>query len=250
MHRATAATEAKRSAAQTVLRSAERLVDLSHRVHAHPELPFAETRASVWASEELTTAGFDVEFGICDLPTAFRATAGSGPLDVAICAEYDALPGIGHACGHNIIAASAVGAGAALAGLADDLGITVHVLGTPAEEGGGGKILMLERGGFAGVHAAMMVHPAPVERLAPPTLAVSHLSVAYHGRAAHASAYPEHGLNAGDALTLAQIAVGLLRQHILPSQRLHGIVTKGGEAPNIVPAHTSGDFYVRAATLA
>ncbi len=156
-------------------------------------------QASVWASEELSSAGFDVELGVCELPTAFRATAGSGPLYVAICAEYDALPGIGHACGHNVIAASAVGAGTALAGLADDLGITVHVLGTPAEEGGGGKILMLERGGFAGVHAAMMVHPAPVERLAPPTLAVSHLSVAYHGRSAHASAYPEHGLNAGDA---------------------------------------------------
>lgn len=244
------AAAAKTAASDTVERVANQLIDLSHRVHEHPELAFQEKRASAWLSEELDAAGFEVEAGACGLPTAFHATAGSGDLHIGICAEYDALPGIGHACGHNIIASSAVGAGIALIGLADQLGVTVHVLGTPAEEGGGGKILMLERGGFAGIHAAMMVHPSSTDRLAPPTLAVSHLDLRYHGRATHASAHPERGLNAADALTVAQVAVGLLRQHILTTQRIHGIVTHGGEAPNIVPAETTAAYYVRAATLA
>src|SRR5918997_5709273 len=137
------------------------LIALSHRIHAHPELGFEEERASAWLTETLTDAGFAVTRGICDLPTAFAARTGSGPLHLAICAEYDCLPGIGHACGHNIIAAMSAGAGVALADVADDAGVTVTVIGTPAEEGGGGKILLLERGGFDGVHAAMMVHPGP-----------------------------------------------------------------------------------------
>ena len=140
----------------------------------------------------------------CDLPTAFVATVGSGPLTIAICAEYDALPGIGHACGHNVIAAAAVGAGLALAPLADDLGMTVKVIGTPAEEGGGGKILMLERGAFEGVDAAMMVHPAPTEMDRMACLAVSHVEVHYTGKEAHASAFPELGINAADAITIGQ----------------------------------------------
>ena len=176
-----------------------------HRIHANPELCFEEEQASAWAAEALADGGFAVEAGVCDLPTAFVATAGSGPLTIAICAEYDALPGIGHACGHNVIAAAAVGAGLALAPLADDLGITVKVMGTPAEEGGGGKILMLERGAFDGVHAAMMVHPAPIEMDHMPCLAVSHVEVHYTGKEAHASAFPELGINAADALTVAQI---------------------------------------------
>ncbi len=226
------------------------LVDLSHRIHAHPELNFEEERASTWVAEALEAAGFGVERGVCDLPTAFVATAGSGPLTVAVCAEYDALPGIGHACGHNVIAAAATGAGLALAPLADDLGLTVKVMGTPAEEGGGGKILMLERGAFAGVNAAMMVHPAPLEAEHMPCLAVSHLEVHYRGKEAHASAFPEQGVNAADALTVAQTAIGLLRQHIGPAARIHGIVTKGGDAPNIVPGHAAGRWYVRERTLA
>src|SRR5207248_4808513 len=127
--------------------------------HGHPELKFEEEQSSAWTADVLGDAGLTVEMGVCDLPTAFVARAGDGPLHIAICAEYDALPGIGHACGHNIIAASAVGAGIALAPLVDDLGVTVSVIGTPAEEGGGGKILMLERGAFDGVHTALMVHP-------------------------------------------------------------------------------------------
>ncbi|MDP9071916.1 MAG: M20 family metallopeptidase [Actinomycetota bacterium] len=229
---------------------AAQLVELSHRIHAHPELNFEEERASRWVADALEAGGFAVERGVCDLPTAFVATAGTGPLTVAICAEYDALPGIGHACGHNVIAAAATGAGLALAPLADDLGVTVKVMGTPAEEGGGGKILMLERGAFSGVNAAMMVHPAAVEAEHMPCLAVSHVDVRYTGREAHASAFPEQGVNAADALTVAQTAIGLLRQHVGPAARIHGIVTKGGDAPNIVPAHTSGRWYIRERTLA
>lgn len=240
---------ARRAVADVVRREATGLVELSHRIHAHPELSFEEEHGAAWCAEALAAGGFDVAAGVCDLPTAFSATYGSGPLVVGICCEYDALPEVGHACGHNVIAAAAVGAGLALAAVADGLGLTVRVLGTPAEEGGGGKILMLERGGFDGLHAALMVHPWPSELLQMPCLAVSHFDVDYTGRAAHASAYPELGVNAADAITVAQVAVGLLRQHAAPGDQVHGIVTLGGAAPNIVPAHTRAKYYVRASDL-
>ncbi|MBA3654461.1 MAG: amidohydrolase, partial [Actinobacteria bacterium] len=233
----------------TVDDGARSLIDLSHRIHANPELCFEEEKSSAWVAEILEGGGFAVDMGVCDLPTAFVATAGSGPLTIAICAEYDALPGIGHACGHNVIAAAAAGAGLALAPLADDLGVTVKVMGTPAEEGGGGKIYMLERGAFDGVDAAMMVHPAPNEMDRFPCLAVSHVDVHYTGKEAHASAFPELGINAADAITVAQTAIGLLRQHIRSTDRIHGIVTHGGDAPNVVPAHTTGKWYIRSRTL-
>jgi amidohydrolase len=225
------------------------LVDLSHTIHAHPETAFEEERAASWVGQSLASGGFDVDAGVCDLPTALIATAGSGPMVIAVCAEYDALPEIGHACGHNVIAASAVGAGLALLPVADELGITIKVIGTPAEEGGGGKIYMLERGAFDGVDAAMMVHPGPAELIQMPCLAVSHFDVHYTGREAHASAFPEAGVNAADALTVAQVGIGLLRQHFRRQDQVHGIVTKGGDAPNIVPAHASAKYYVRAASL-
>jgi amidohydrolase len=197
-------------------RQAPRLIDLSHRIHAHPEVGYEETLASRWVAEYLSAAGFSVELGVCGLPTAFAATFGAGPLHVGICAEYDSLPGIGHACGHNIIAASAVGAATALAAVSGDAGVTVHVLGTPAEEVGdaGGKILMLERGAFDGIHAAMMIHPAPYDVATPNLIAASTFDVYYMGKAAHAAAFPELGVNAADAFTVAQTAIGLLRQHI------------------------------------
>jgi amidohydrolase len=235
-----AASDPRSAAAATVTREADRLIALSHAVHGDAELAFEEHRSSARLTEVLDAAGLTVEAGVAGLDTAFVATVGSGPLTVAICAEYDALPGIGHACGHNVIAAAAVGAGLALAPLADELGLTVKVIGTPAEEGGGGKILMLDAGVFDGVHAAMMVHPAPDESLTLPCLAVEHLHVNYRGREAHASGYPELGINAADALTVAQVGIGLLRQHLEPSNRVHGIVTHGGDAPNIVPGNTRG----------
>jgi amidohydrolase len=247
---AAAAAGLKERVGAAVASDTDGLVDLSHRVHGAAEVGFEEERSSVWCAEALAEAGFSVEMGVGDLPTAFVATAGSGPLVVAICAEYDALPGIGHACGHNVIASAAVGAGRALAPVADDLGITIKVFGTPAEEGGGGKILMLERGVFDGVHAAMMVHPAPGELDRMPCLAVEHYDVVYRGKEAHASAFPERGINAADAVTIAQVAIGLLRQHAEPLNQVHGIVTLGGAAPNIVPAHAEAKYYVRAKSLA
>jgi metal-dependent amidase/aminoacylase/carboxypeptidase family protein len=151
----------KAVAKESFERSRDRVIALSHRIHAHPELGWEEVRACAWICDELSVAGFNVTPGICDLPTAFEARIGSGSLRVAICAEYDCLPDIGHACGHNVIAATAAGAAIALSRIADDLGVTIEVIGTPAEEigNGSGKVLLLERGAFKGVHAAMMVHP-------------------------------------------------------------------------------------------
>ena len=242
--------QAKDAARERLAARRDDLVALSRRIHAHPELAFEEERAAGWSSDALDAAGFHVEPAVCDVPTAFLARAGSGPLHIAICAEYDALPDIGHACGHNLIAASAVGAALAAARVADDLGLTITVVGTPAEESGGGKIRLLERGAFTGVHAAMMVHPAPFDMAEPPTLAFSEFDAHFHGKASHASAAPELGINAADALVVAQTAIGLLRQHIRPSDRVHGIVTRGGEAPNVVPAHTTARYYVRARSIA
>jgi amidohydrolase len=240
----------KHAARERVERARDELVALSHRIHAHPEVGFEEERACAWLGELLQGAGLEVEQRVGDLPTAFAARAGSGPLHVVVCAEYDALPGVGHACGHNVIAAMAAGAGIGLAAVADEVGLRVTVLGTPAEEGGGGKILLLRQGAFAGAHAAMMVHPYPFEMAEMPVIAVTQLQVAYTGKAAHAAAYPHLGVNAADALVVAQTAIGLLRQHLRPTDRVHGIVDRGGDAANVVPAHTTGTWMVRAATIA
>ncbi|MBF6319718.1 M20 family metallopeptidase [Nocardia cyriacigeorgica] len=228
----------------------DELIGLSHSIHAEPELAFAETRSVAKVIEPLAARGFEIETGVADLPTAFRASYGSGELTVGLCAEYDALPEIGHACGHNIIAASTTGAALGLAEVADALGITVVVLGTPAEESGGGKILMLERGVFDDIAMAMMAHPGPYDIVGARSLALADLSVVFHGREAHASAAPEQGRNAGDAVTVAQVAIGLLRQHLRPGQQLHGIVGDGGVAPNIVPGRAELLYYLRAADSA
>jgi amidohydrolase len=241
--------DVKEAARDRVEQARDELVALSHRIHANPELGFEEEQACAWLCELLEGGGLEVERGVGDLPTAFAARAGSGPLHVVVCAEYDALPAVGHACGHNVIAAMAAGAGLALARVADDAGLRVTVLGTPAEEGGGGKILLLQRGAFDGAHAAMMVHPSPHEQAEMPIIAVDHMHVAYTGKEAHASAYPFLGVNAADALVVAQTAIGLLRQHLRSGDRVHGIVTKGGDAANIIPAHTEGAWMVRAETL-
>ncbi|MFI5286240.1 MAG: M20 family metallopeptidase [Candidatus Dormibacteria bacterium] len=240
-------TAAKGEAQRSVAAARPALIELSHRIHANPELAFEEVQSSTWLAESLTAAGFDVERLAGRLSTAFIATMGTGPLHIAICAEYDALPAMGHACGHNIIAASAVGAGIGLGRLADDFGLTVQVIGTPAEELGdrSGKILLLEHGAFRDVHAGMMVHPSPYDIAAPNLIASTTFDAAYTGKEAHAAAWPELGINAADALTVAQVAIGLLRQHILATDRVHGIITKGGDAANIVPAHTSARYKVR-----
>jgi len=225
------------------------LVALAEALHGEPELCFAEHRAADRLTALLRDEGFAVERPVADLPTAFAARAGQGTLHVVLCAEYDALPGVGHACGHNLIAAAAVGAGIALAAVADELDLEVTVLGTPAEEGGGGKCLLLARGAFDDAHLAMMVHPWPEDRLTACCLAVDHLQVTYHGREAHASAAPERGVNAGDAMVVAQVAIGLLRQHLPPGDQVHGVVDCGGQAPNIVPQSATGRWMLRSPTL-
>src|SRR6478735_4360935 len=195
----------KQAARARIDRKATALVDLARRLHADPETAWEEHRAAAAVPALLDRAGFAVTSGYLGLDTAFHATFGSGPTRIALCAEYDALPGLGHACGHNLIAAASVGAALGLAEVADDVGVTVEVYGTPAEEGGGGKIELLDRGAFADVDLAMMVHPAPVDVAEARPFAVSHSHVSYRGRAAHAAAYPEAGVNAADAFTVAQV---------------------------------------------
>ncbi|MBL1074996.1 M20 family metallopeptidase [Nocardia sp. 2] len=224
----------------------DQLIALSHAIHAEPELAFEEYRSVDKTIEPLREHGFRIDKGIADLPTAFSAEYGSGDLVVGLFAEYDALPEIGHACGHNIIAASTVGAALGLAAVADACGLTVKVFGTPAEESGGGKVLMLERGVFDDLAMALMVHPGPEDIVEARSLALADLSVTFHGRESHASAAPQYGRNALDAVTVAQVALGLLRQHLLPGQQLHGIVGSGGVAPNIVPGHAELLYYLRA----
>jgi len=235
----------REAAAAAVTSARDTLVEVSHFVHGHPELGYEEHLSAEAVASAAQDAGFSVERGAAGLPTAFRATRGSGRLHVAYCAEYDALPDVGHACGHNIIAASSLGAAIGLAGAADELDVTVILLGTPSEEGGGGKIDLIEAGYFDGVHAAMMVHPWPEDHLSATCLAVDQFQVVYSGREAHASAAPWQGVNALDAMTIAQVAIGLLRQQLRPGDQVHGYVVEGGVAANIIPARVVGRFMCR-----
>lgn len=242
----------KHAARTAIQHNRDTITAISHRIHAEPELGHQEHRASALLAEELADAGLAVQLGVYDLPTAFTATAGSGDLHVTLCAEYDALPGIGHACGHNMIAAAAVGAAAALTPLADDLELTITVIGTPAEEvlEHGGKVLLLERGAFDGVHAALMIHPAPFEVATPAMIAATTFEAEFQGRASHASAAPELGVNAADAAVITQVALGLLRQQLPPQARVHGIFGAAGLAPNVIPDTARGSYLVRTPAFA
>lgn len=228
------------------------LVSLSHALHSDPETAFEEHRSAARLTEFLAAYGFEVTHGVGNLPTAFTATYGSGDLTVGICVEYDALPGIGHACGHNVIAASSLGAALALADLADTLGITVKAVGTPAEEHGGGKVLLLDRGVFDDVTIAMMAHPIAEIDMAPHDFrsqAVSRFLVRYSGTPAHAAAAPHLGVNAASAAVIAQVAIGQLRQQIPGDHRIAAYVTEGGSAINIIPETAMVECEVRAFTL-
>jgi amidohydrolase len=227
----------------------DELISLSHFIHAHPELGYEEYESSAALTTFIERHGFQVERGSAGLPTAFRATKGNGDLHVTYCAEYDALPEVGHACGHNIIATSSLGAAIGLGTVADDTNVTVTLLGTPSEEGGGGKVDLLNAGYFDDAHAALMVHPFPSDRLEAAVLAVDHFDVIFTGKEAHASAAPWEGINALDALTIAQVALGLLRQQLRPGDQVHGIVTEGGSAANIVPSRAVGRFMARSLTF-
>ena len=230
---------------------APELLDVSRDIHAHPELAFEEERAAALLVRTARGHGLEVETGSYGLSTAFEASFGAGGSsdsrpNVAVLAEYDALPGIGHACGHNLIAVSALGAALALASVRDELPGRVTLLGTPAEEKGGGKELMARNGAFDDVDAAMMMHPSGINLATMASICVAEVDVVYHGQSAHASAMPHKGRNALDGLLLAYQAISNLRQHIRHSERIHGIVTDGGRAPNIVPDRAAGEFYVRA----
>ncbi|MET4637274.1 M20 family metallopeptidase [Mycetocola sp. 2940] len=229
--------------------SADSILAVSHRLHADPELGWQEVRSVALLTAQLDALGFTIDRDVAGLPTAFVASRGSGPVVVGLIAEYDALAGIGHACGHNIIAAATIGAAAALAPHADELGITLQVIGTPAEEGGGGKIYLLDAGVFDRLDLAMMIHPGPVDSVMARPRAVAHFDVEYTGKASHAGAYPHLGRNAADAFTVAQVGIGLLRQQLPDSVRVHGIVTEAGTAPNAIPETAKGSWYVRADSL-
>jgi amidohydrolase len=239
------ALSALESVEAAVRRRGGDLVELSHAIHAEPELAFDEYRSCAKAKTLAAERGFAIA-PVDGLDTAFRADFGSGPLVVGVCAEYDALPEIGHACGHNIIAASAVGTALALAEVADDLGLTVALLGTPAEESGGGKVLMLRGGTFDDVAVAVMVHPGPSDIAGARSLALSEVTVDYRGKESHAAVAPHLGVNAADALTVAQVAIGVLRQQLAPGQLMHGIVTQGGQAVNVIPGHATLQYAMRA----
>ena len=224
----------------------QELIELSLRVHANPELGFKEEKALNWITSYLAGNGFQIETGIGSLPTAFKAVYGNGEPVIALLAEYDALPEIGHACGHNIIAAAAVGAGVACKSIIDNCGGTITVFGTPGEELFGGKAIMLQEGLFDGVDVAMMVHAGTRNRATIQALACVGLEVEFFGKAAHAAAHPEEGVNALDAMILAFNGINSLRQHIRDNSRVHGIITYGGEAANVVPAYSAAKLLVRA----
>ncbi len=224
------------------------LADINRWMYDHPEVGFEEYETSARLAGFMAEHGFEVEYPAYGLETAFAARAGRGGPEVVICAEMDALPKVGHACGHNIIAAAAAGAGVALAPLADELGFRVTVLGTPAEEKMGGKIDLINAGAFAGVAASMMVHPSNSNVVDPHVLGVRHIDVEFHGKDSHAAFAPQLGINALDAFVQAYVNVSTLRQALYPTDKIHAIVTHGGDAPNIIPSYTRSSWYVRAAT--
>lgn len=227
----------------------DELEDISRWMYENPELAYKEYESSARLSSFLAGHGFDVTYPAYGLDTAFEATIGKSGPRVVICCEYDALPNVGHACGHNIIATAAIGAGASLAGLVDELGIRVTVLGTPAEEAGGGKVDLIDAGAFEGVAAAMMIHPTWKDDVVDPmSMAIVSYVVEYHGQEAHAAGAPQQGINALDAFVQAYNNVATLRQQMLPSDRVHCVITHGGGAANVIPGYTRSEWMIRATT--
>jgi amidohydrolase len=246
--------DAKRSVTAAVDRLADELERVSHRLHDNPELAYREEKAAAWLTELLEKHGARVERGVGGLPTAFRATiAGAAPgPTIAILAEYDALPNIGHACGHNVIATAGTGAGVALATALGTLPFsgTVKIIGTPAEEGGAGKVRLLEAGVFRDVDAAMMIHGRGGTQVWRPTLGIIKVKCEFFGKAAHASSWPWRGVNALNAMIQLFVSIDQMRQQLRPEARVHGVITKGGDQANIIPEHTAAEFYLRARTKA
>jgi amidohydrolase len=243
-----APTPATERAWAEIDRRAPMLLDVSHRIFDEPELCFDEHVAHDLLCDVLEAEGLETQRSAYGLETAFVARAGNEGPTVGVLCEYDALPGIGHACGHNVIAAAGLGAGLAAAALSEELGGRVRILGTPAEEGGGGKVFMMREGAFDGLDAAIMVHPADHDLPSLTTLAIHRLVATFHGAASHAAAAPEQGRNALDAAVLGYVNIAALRQHIRPEERVHGVFTDGGGKPNIVPQRAAMEWYVRSPT--
>jgi amidohydrolase len=245
-----AATELRERIEKRVNDLTPRLFQLAESLFAEPEIAFQEHKSVRKLAALVGEFGIEAEIGSYGLPTALHAHAGksTGP-QFAFISEYDALPGLGHACGHNLIAAIGAGGFLALASVIEELDGGVHLIGTPAEEGGAGKQYIVEAGGFGGISAAAMVHPGNVNRAFGRGVGLRHVHVVYHGRAAHAGAAPHLGLNALDGVVAGYQAVAYLRQHILPTDRIHGVITDGGEAPNVVPKRAAAHFFVRSADL-
>jgi amidohydrolase len=241
--------DVKRRVAGAVEARADEIVDLSHRIHAAPEPAFEEHEAAGWIAEALARHGFAVEHPVGSLATAIRGVrkggrGGTTPR-IGILAEYDALPGLGHGCGHNTMAASGVGAAIALASIADELPGEIVFLGTPAEERGSGKAIMIREGLFDGIDAALLFHPCDRNHVASFPLASEDVEVVFHGLQAHAAADPWRGKNALDAMILLFSSVGLWRQQLRPDVRVHGIIQEGGTAANIIPDRTKAWFMLR-----
>jgi len=236
----------KTAISKTLAAHRTEIAELSRKIYNTPEVGFKEIKASAWLADYLEANGFRVERKFSKMPTAFRAVYGKGKPVIAFLAEYDALPEMGHACGHNLIAGSAIGAGIATKAVVDGTGGTVQVIGTPAEELLGGKVYLAERGAFAGLDAVMMVHPNAYNTATVKFLACQGVKVEFAGLAAHAAARPEVGINALDAVIQSFNAINAMRQHIRSSARIHGIITDGGKAANIVPDHAAANIVVRA----
>jgi amidohydrolase len=230
----------------TINQHRTRLITLGRNLHDHPEIALQEHKALQWLTDDLKSNNFTVNNGIYDMPTAFYASYGKGNPKIALLAEYDALPGLGHACGHNLIATAAVAAAIGAKAAVNSCGGTVMVIGTPAEELEGGKIAMVKRGAFSDINVAMMVHPSSYDTATIKALACIPLNVEFIGRESHAAAHPEMGINALEAMIQAYNAINSLRQHIIERARIHGVITDGGKAANIVPGYSAGRFLVRA----
>jgi len=238
--------ELKSNVWATIDNHRQQLADLSLKIHSNPETGYNEHKALNWLTQYLETNSFNVERGICRLETAFKASYGNKKPSIAVLAEYDALPQLGHACGHNIIAAIAVGAAVASKETIDKLGGSILVIGTPAEEIHGGKVVMASRGAFKDIDIAMMVHPSTHDTATTKALACTSLDIEFFGHEAHAAAHPEEGINALEATILSFNAINSLRQHTRQDARIHGIVTNGGQVVNVVPAYSAVSFLVRA----
>ncbi len=226
----------------------QELIGLSMKIHTNPELGFKEVKAAGWLTDYLEKNGFKVERGVCDLPTAFRAIYGEGKPVIAFSAEYDALPTIGHGCGHNIIASAAVGAAMAAKSLADQFGAKILVFGCPAEELMGGKVIMAEKGAWNGVDANLQIHcvPKPANWGGFYSTGCIPIEVEYFGIESHAAVSPWEGVNALEAMILAFNNLNGLRLHVKDKARIAGIITDGGEVPNTIPGHAAGKFMIRA----